>query len=107
MGGRVWLSRVLIELGLMASPWAYGVMAVTILIDVYLLYVFFTRRSWRRRARAAARIELRRRGARLDPGNQSYPRGEVRRAGTIVSAAFYWLVLSAFRLRAFERGCCG
>jgi uncharacterized protein len=38
------LSRVLIELGLMASPWAYGVMAVTILIDVYLLYVFFTRR---------------------------------------------------------------
>jgi uncharacterized membrane protein YfcA len=38
------LSRVLIELNLMASPWAYGVMAVTILIDVYLLYVFFTRR---------------------------------------------------------------
>jgi uncharacterized membrane protein YfcA len=43
------LSRVLIELGLVASPWAYSVMAVTILIDVYLLYVFFTRR------RAAAR----------------------------------------------------
>jgi uncharacterized membrane protein YfcA len=39
------LSRVLIELGLMASPWAYSVMAVTILIDVYLLYVFFTRRK--------------------------------------------------------------
>jgi uncharacterized membrane protein YfcA len=39
------LSRVLIELNLMASPWAYGVMAVTILIDVYLLYVFFTRRK--------------------------------------------------------------
>src|SRR5882757_7031113 len=39
------LSRVLIELGLVASPWAYGVMAVTILIDVYLLYVFFTRRK--------------------------------------------------------------
>ena len=38
------LSRVLIELELMESPWAYGVMAVTILIDVYLLYVFFTRR---------------------------------------------------------------
>jgi uncharacterized protein len=38
------LSRVLIELNLVASPWAYGVMAVTILIDVYLLYVFFTRR---------------------------------------------------------------
>lgn len=39
------LSRVLIELGLVASPWAYSVMAVTILIDVYLLVVFFTRRK--------------------------------------------------------------
>jgi uncharacterized protein len=39
------LSRVLIELGLVASPWAYGVMAVTILIDVYLLVVFFARRK--------------------------------------------------------------
>src|SRR6201995_4906956 len=39
------LSRVLIELNLVASPWAYGVMAVTILIDVVLLYVFFTRRK--------------------------------------------------------------
>jgi uncharacterized protein len=36
------LSRVLIDLKLVASPWAYGVMAVTILIDSYLLYVFFT-----------------------------------------------------------------
>src|SRR5207302_436305 len=36
------LSRVLIELGLLASPWAYGVMAVTILVDLYLLYIFFT-----------------------------------------------------------------
>jgi hypothetical protein len=26
----------------MESPWAYGVMAITILIDCYLLYVFFT-----------------------------------------------------------------
>jgi uncharacterized protein len=39
------LSRVLIELELMASPWAYGVMAVTMLIDVYLLVVFFRRRK--------------------------------------------------------------
>src|SRR5262249_1835730 len=39
------LSRVLIELNLMESPWAYTVMAVTILIDLYLLYVFFTKRS--------------------------------------------------------------
>ncbi|WP_407164633.1 sulfite exporter TauE/SafE family protein [Bradyrhizobium sp. ORS 111] len=36
------LSRVLIELNLMTSPWAYSVMAGTILIDAYLLYVFFT-----------------------------------------------------------------
>ena len=41
------LSRVLIELNLMESPWAYSVMAATILIDVYLLYVFFTVRRAR------------------------------------------------------------
>jgi uncharacterized membrane protein YfcA len=35
-------SRVLIELNLVKTPWAYSVMAVTILIDIYLLYVFFT-----------------------------------------------------------------
>src|SRR5437773_10182150 len=33
------LSRVLIELKLMESPWAYGVMASAILVDSYLLYV--------------------------------------------------------------------
>jgi uncharacterized membrane protein YfcA len=38
------LSRVLIELKLMESPWAYGVLAATIVIDVYLLYVFFSAR---------------------------------------------------------------
>src|SRR4051812_12125076 len=43
------LSRVLIDLNLMASPWAYSVMVATILIDIYLLYVFFSAR------RAAAR----------------------------------------------------
>ncbi len=36
------LSRVLIELNLVESPWAYSVMAATILIDAYLLYIFFT-----------------------------------------------------------------
>src|SRR4051795_12553977 len=39
------LSRVLIELELAASPWAYGVMAVTMVIDVWLLVVFFRRRK--------------------------------------------------------------
>src|ERR1700733_2744309 len=38
------LPRVLNELNLMQRPWAYGVMAVTILIDVYLLYTFFSLR---------------------------------------------------------------
>jgi uncharacterized protein len=38
------LSRVLLELDLMESPWAYSVMAVTIAIDVYLLRVFFAAR---------------------------------------------------------------
>src|SRR6266705_1705145 len=41
-------SRVLIELNLMETPWAYSVMAGTILIDVYLLYVFFTKAASRR-----------------------------------------------------------
>src|SRR6516164_1029795 len=36
------LSRVLIELNLMESPWAYSTLAVTILIDTYSLYIFFT-----------------------------------------------------------------
>src|SRR5437870_1722894 len=36
------LSRVLIELNLTESPWAYSVLAITILIDAYLLYIFFT-----------------------------------------------------------------
>src|SRR6266568_4327361 len=35
-------SRALIDLNLIESPWAYSVLAVTVLIDTYLLYVFFT-----------------------------------------------------------------
>src|SRR5438105_8695044 len=35
------LPRVVIELKLMESPWAYSVMAAAILVDSYLLYVFF------------------------------------------------------------------
>ena len=35
------LSRVLIDLKLVESPWAYGVMVVAILLDTYLLYIFF------------------------------------------------------------------
>jgi uncharacterized membrane protein YfcA len=48
------LSRVLIELNLVASPWAYSVMAVTILIDLYLLVVFFARRKVTRDAEGGA-----------------------------------------------------
>ncbi|WP_368736796.1 sulfite exporter TauE/SafE family protein [Bradyrhizobium sp. NBAIM08] len=36
------LSRVLIELDLVQSAWAYSVMAAAILIDLSLLYLFFT-----------------------------------------------------------------
>lgn len=43
------LSRVLIELKLMQSPWAYSVMAATILVDLALLYSFFS--AHRARAR--------------------------------------------------------
>ncbi|HTS22153.1 MAG TPA: sulfite exporter TauE/SafE family protein [Casimicrobiaceae bacterium] len=39
------LSRVLIELKLIDSPWAYAVMALAILIDTSLLYVFFKHRK--------------------------------------------------------------
>ena len=35
------LSRVLIDLKLVESPWAYGVMLVAILLDTCLLYIFF------------------------------------------------------------------
>ena len=39
------LSRVLIDLKLMESPWAYSVMVVAIVLDIYLLYVFFKTRK--------------------------------------------------------------
>jgi hypothetical protein len=39
------LSRVLIDLKLMVSPLAYSVMVLAILLDAYLLYVFFKARK--------------------------------------------------------------
>jgi uncharacterized protein len=42
------LSRVLIGLHLARSPWAYSVLALTIAIDLCLLYNFFTHRAARR-----------------------------------------------------------
>jgi uncharacterized membrane protein YfcA len=44
------LSRVLMELRLVPGPEAYGFMAATILVDLWLLYVFFTRRMAARRS---------------------------------------------------------
>ncbi|MDI3562419.1 sulfite exporter TauE/SafE family protein [Bradyrhizobium sp. Arg816] len=38
-------SRVLIEVNLLGSPWAYAVLILTLLIDGCLLYIFFKRRS--------------------------------------------------------------
>jgi uncharacterized membrane protein YfcA len=35
-------SRVLVELGLVASPWGYGVLLLAIFIDGYLLFLFFS-----------------------------------------------------------------
>ena len=57
------LSRVLIELKIIGSPWAYTVMAITILIDCYLLYVFFTKQ------RAAA---LQERATKASPTGVGY-----------------------------------
>jgi hypothetical protein len=52
------LSRVLIELKLMESPWAYGVMAAAILVDGCLLYVFFKVRRPAARTSEALRVPL-------------------------------------------------
>ena len=41
------LSRVLIELNILASPWAYSILAATILVDCCLLYRFFAARKAR------------------------------------------------------------
>ena len=50
------LSRVLIDLNLQESPWAYSVMLVAILVDSYLLYFFFrVQRPAARRSEGAAR----------------------------------------------------
>jgi uncharacterized protein len=50
------LSRVLIDLNLMESPWAYSVLALTFLIDACLLYVFFTAKRAAQSARTTIRI---------------------------------------------------
>ena len=60
------LSRVLIDLKLMESPWAYSVMVVAILLDTYLLYIFFTVQR-----PAARRSEARQ--AVLTPGSRDGP----------------------------------
>ena len=52
------LSRVLIELNLMESPLAYSVMAITILIDAYLLYIFFTTQKTLRSARMTPQTDI-------------------------------------------------
>jgi uncharacterized protein len=64
-------SRVLIDLRLSQSPWAYGIMAVTILIDIYLLYIFFTvQQTISRRSH--------RLWAPLRPGDRSGPYDRIR-----------------------------
>jgi len=60
------LSRVLVELNLVESPGAYSVMAVTIFIDIYLLYIFFT-------VQRAASERSQTLWAPLTPGHRSGP----------------------------------
>jgi uncharacterized membrane protein YfcA len=60
------LSRVLIDVKLMGSPWAYSVMLVAILLDTYLLYIFFT--VQRPAARRSEALE-----ARLTPSSRHGP----------------------------------
>jgi hypothetical protein len=43
---------VLIELNLMQSPLAYSIMVVTILIDICLLYIFFSKKAASMRSQA-------------------------------------------------------
>jgi uncharacterized membrane protein YfcA len=65
------LSRVLIELKLMESPWAYSVMAGTIMVDIYLLYLFFGAR----RAAASNRPTLDRAdGDKISPRDRTVAR---------------------------------
>jgi uncharacterized membrane protein YfcA len=52
------LSRVLIDLKLVESPWAYGVMVVAILLDTYLLYIFFREQRPAARRSEALRAAL-------------------------------------------------
>jgi len=52
------LSRVLIELNLMESPLAYSAMAITILIDAYLLYIFLTMQKSLQSARITPQTDL-------------------------------------------------
>jgi uncharacterized membrane protein YfcA len=56
------LSRVLIDLKWIESPWAYAVMAAAILVDTYLLYVFFTSQR-----PASSRSQLRTAGSHSGP----------------------------------------
>jgi uncharacterized membrane protein YfcA len=48
------LSRVLLELRLMESPWAYSVLMLAIVLDSWLLYVFFAARRPARRPAGSA-----------------------------------------------------
>jgi uncharacterized membrane protein YfcA len=50
------LSRVLIELKLADSPWAYSVLAAAVVVDAFLLFLFFS--GWPLPGRAAMRVPL-------------------------------------------------
>jgi len=54
------MSRVLIELRLAPSPAAYSVLAAVVVIDAYLLYRFFQRRSSPSRTGGQSGLRVRR-----------------------------------------------
>ncbi|MGV7219035.1 sulfite exporter TauE/SafE family protein [Bradyrhizobium sp. UFLA05-112] len=92
------LSRVLIELKLIESPWAYIVMAVTILIDVCLLYTFFKSRRTNP-TRSPRHWTMRENGSdgaprgRISSGSTELPQDPLESINTLLGYAIGFLAL--------------
>jgi len=101
------LSRVLIELGLMASPWAYWRDGGDDLIDVYLCTCFSHGGSWREGRGRQRGLNFGDEAARLDPGNQSYRAESPPRGYDRISRLFTGWCCPPFRLRASNAAAAG
>src|SRR4051794_34703132 len=96
------LSRVLIDLSLMGSPWAYSIMVATILIDVYLLYAFFNAQRTAGRSeeeRAAQAREVPPNPNDSQPPKEAPPRDPFGRLSTLLG----WVMRCGRRLHASAR----